>query len=138
MIRLTTVEQPLCHQTFQDPVPVRKAVDPLRQPTSCLDARLEKEVDQMKVATGMSIPVLPALHTKSNGRWRGIRTRVLTGGVLSSIVGSEGLAGNDAMREGTTSEVGVVLERHDEDDENSSWTTNFFYPLRSRTIPEVV
>ena len=47
----------------------------------------------------------------------------------------------DAMLESTTSEILVVFERHDDggdNDENSNWTTNFFYLPRSRTIPEVV
>ena len=62
----------------------------------------------------------------------------MAGGVPSSIIGGEGLAGNDVMGEGTTGKVGVVLKRHDEDDEDSSWTTNSFYLSRSHTIPKVV
>ena len=49
------------------------------------------------------------------------------------------MTGNDAMLESTTSEVLVVLERHADgrdDDEDPHWTTNFFYPPRSRTIPK--
>ena len=112
VVRLTAVEQPLGHQTFQDPVPVWKAVDPLGHPTSCLDARLEKEIDQMKVATGMSIPVLPALHTKSNGCWRRIGTGIQSGRVPGPVIRSKGLSCDDAMGEDTTSKVLVVLERH--------------------------
>ena len=95
----------------------------------------------MKVTTGMSIPLLPTLHAKGDGGRQGIRTGIEAGGVPSSIIGGEGMTGNDAMLESTTSEVLVVLERHADgrdDDEDSHWTTNFFYPPRSRTIPKVV
>ena len=44
----------------------------------------------------------------------------------------------DAMLESTMSEVLVVFEGHDDDDEDSNWTTNLFYLPRSHTIPKVV
>ena len=42
------------------------------------------------------------------------------------------------MLEGAASEVGVVLEGHGDDGEDSSWTTDPFYLPRSRTILKVV
>ena len=105
---------------------------------SGLDAGLEQEIDQVKVAASMGIPFFSTLHTKSDGCRQRIGTRVLMGRVPSLVVRGKGLTGDDAMREGPTSEVGVVFERHDEDDEDSSWMTNFFYLPRSCTIPKVV
>ena len=61
--------------------------------------------------------------------------------VPGPVIGSKGLVGDNMMLEGATSEIGVVLEGHDEggdDDKDSSWTTNFFYLPRSHTIPKVV
>ena len=123
---------------FQNSVPVWKVVNLLGHPTSGLDACLEQEIDQVEVAASMGIPLFSTLHMKSNGCRQRIRTGVLAGGVPSSVVRGKGLMGDDAMREGPTSKVGVVFERHDEDDEDSSWTTNFFYLPRSHTIPKVV
>ena len=95
----------------------------------------------MKITTGMVVPISITFHMKSDGGWRGIRTGVLASRILSPVIGSKGLASDNTVRKGAMSEVGVVLERHadgDEDDEDSRWTTNFFYLPRSRTIPEVV
>ena len=58
------------------------------------------------------------------------------GGIPSLVIGGKGLLSDNVMLEGTTSEVGVILERHNDDDEDSSWMTSFFYPPRSRTIPK--
>ena len=63
---------------------------------------------------------------------------VLVGRVPSSVVRGKRLTGDNMMREGPTSKVGIVFERHDEDDEDSSWTTDFFYLPRDHTIPKVV
>ena len=64
--------------------------------------------------------------------------RGLTSRVPSPVIRGKGLVSNDAMRKGATSEVLVILEGHDDNDEDSSWTTDFFYLPRSRTISEVV
>ena len=64
---------------------------------------------------------------------------VLASRIPGPVIRSEGLAGNDAVLEGATSEVGIVLERHDDgsdDDEDPSQTTNSFYPSKSCTIPK--
>ena len=66
--------------------------------------------------------------------------QVQTGRIPSPVIRSEGLAGDDTVLKGSTSKVGIVLERHDvggeDDDENPDQTTDFFYPPRSRTIPK--
>ena len=58
------------------------------------------------------------------------------------VIRGKGLMGNDAVLKGATSEVGVVLKRHDDGggggDEDPSWMMNFFYLPRSHTIPKVV
>ena len=112
VIWLSPIKQPLCHQMFQDPVPIWKAVDPLRHLTSSLDARLEKEVDQMEVVASMIIPFLPTLHTKSNGCRQRIRTGILASRIPSPVIRGKRLPSDDTMQEGTTSEVLVVLKRH--------------------------
>ena len=63
---------------------------------------------------------------------------VLVSGVSSSIIRGQRLVSHDMMAKGSTSGVGVVLERHDGDDGDSSQETDCFYPPKSRTIPEVV
>ena len=106
-----------------------------------LDTGLEKKVDQMEITTGVVIPVFPTLHTESNRGRQRIGTGVLAGCVPGLVIGSKRLTGNDTMLKGAMSKVGVILERHaddDNDDEDSSWATNSFYLSRSRTIPEVV
>ena len=106
-----------------------------------LNMRLEQEVDQMEVSTSMVVPITLTLHTKGNSGRRGIGTRGLASRVPGPVIGSKGLASYDTMAESTASKVGVILEGHvdgGDDDEDSSWTTNFFYPPRSRTIPKVV
>ena len=107
-------------------------------PTSSLDVHLEQKIDQVEVATSMGVPLFSTLHTESNGCWQRVGTGVLAGRVPSLVVRGKGLTGDDAMREGTTSKVGIVFKRHDGDDEDSSWTMNFFYLPRNRTIPKVV
>ena len=95
----------------------------------------------MKVATGVVVPVVLTLHTKSDRGGRRVRTWILASRVPGPVIGSEGVAGDDAVLEGTTSKVLIVFEGHDDDgddNEDSSWTTNFFYLPRSRTIPKVV
>ena len=67
----------------------------------------------MEIMTSMIVPVPITFHAKSNGGWRGIRTRILMGRVPGSVVGGKGLASNDTMLESAMSEVGVVLKRHD-------------------------
>ena len=46
--------------------------------------------------------------------------RVLTSGIPSPVIGSQGPMSEDVMLESTTSEVGVVLKGHDDDDKDSS------------------
>ena len=95
----------------------------------------------MEISTGVVVPIPVTLHTKSDSSGRRVRTRVQAGRIPGPVIRGEGLMGDDAMLKGTTSKIGVVLERHadgDDDDEDSSWTTNSFYLPRSRTIPEVV
>ena len=105
---------------------------------SSLDACLEQKIDQVKVAASVGVPLFSTLHTKSDGCQRRIGTGVLASRVPSSFVRGEGSTGDDAMRESTTSEVLVVFEGHAGNDEDSHWTTSFFYLPRSRTIPKVV
>ena len=91
----------------------------------------------MKISTGVVVPIPITLHAKSDSSWRRIGTGIQMSRIPSPVIGGEGLAGNDVVLECSTSEVGIVLERHDvggDDDEDSSQTTNFFYPPRSRTI----
>ena len=129
------------HQSLQDPVPIRESIQVLGHTACCLDLRLKQEVNQVKVSTGMVIPITLTLHAESNSGRRGIGTRGLASQVPSPVVGSEGLASYDTVAESTASKVGVVLKGHvddGDDDEDSSWTTNFFYPPRSHTIPKVV
>ena len=104
----------------------------LRHPMRCLNMSLEEKVDQVEVMSSMIVPVIPAFHTKGNSSRRWIGTRVLAGGVPSSVLGSQRLMSKDMMLESTASEVLVVFKRHD-DDGSYSWTTNFFYLPRSRT-----
>ena len=96
----------------------------------------------MKISTSVVIPIPITLHAESDSGWRRVWTGVLASRIPGPVVRSKGLTGNDAMLKGATSKVRVVLERHDDDggdaDEDSNWTTNFFYPPRSCTIPEVV
>ena len=87
----------------------------------------------MKVATGMVVPVFLTLHMKSNSSRQWIGMGVLVGGIPGSVVRGQGLTSKDVMLESTMSEVLVVLEGHDDDDEDSNWTTNFYLP-RSCTI----
>ena len=61
---------------------------------------------------------------------------VLASGIPGSVIKGQRLTSKDVMLESTTSKVLVVFEGHAEDDENSNWTTNFFYPPRSHTIPK--
>ena len=105
-----------------------------------LNPQLEQKVDQVKVLTSMVVPIPITLHAKSNSSWWGIGTGVLASRIPGPVIRGKGLTGNDAVLKGATSEVGIVLERHDggDDDEDSSWTTNFFYLPRSCTIPKVV
>ena len=110
----------------------------LGHPMSSLDAGLEKKIDQVKVTTGMGVPIFVHLHTKGDGSWQRIGTRGLTSRIPGLVIGSKGLTSDNAMRESTTSEVLVVLKGHGDDDEDSNWTTNFFYLPRSRAIPKVV
>ena len=82
-------------------------------------------------------------HFPCEEQWRPARDKdgVLVSRVPGPVIGSKGLASDNTMLEGATSEIGVVLEGHGDggdDDEDSSWTTNFFYLPRSRTIPKVV
>ena len=91
----------------------------------------------MKVSTGMVIPITIALHVESDSGRRWIGTGVQASRIPSPVIGGEGLAGNDAVLEGSTSEIGIVLKRHDvegDNDENSSQTMNFFYPPKRCTI----
>ena len=95
----------------------------------------------MEVAPSMIVPPFITLHTKSNSSWQRIQTRVLVSGIPSPVIGSEVLTSDDTMLEGATSEIGVILKGHDDggnDDGDSSQMTDFFYPSRSHTIPEVV
>ena len=92
----------------------------------------------MKVATSVVVPVFRTLHAKSNSGRQRIETGVLVGGISGSVVRSQRLTSEDALLESTTSKVLVVFEGHADDDENLSWTTDFFYLPRSRTIPKVV
>ena len=95
----------------------------------------------MKISTGVIVPNPITLHAESNSSWRRIGTGVLVSRIPGPVIRGEGLTGNDAVLKGATSEVGVVLERHNDggdDDEDSSWMTDFFYPPRSHTIPKVV
>ena len=95
----------------------------------------------MEITTGMVVPIPITLHAESDSGWRRIGTRVQASRIPSPVIGGERLASNDTMLESATSEVGVVLEGHVDgrnDDEDSSWTTNFFYLPRSCTIPKVV
>ena len=110
----------------------------LRHPMCSLDTSLEEEVDQVEVTSSVVVPVFPTLHAKSNSSWQQIGTGVLAGGISSSVIRGQGLTSEDAMLKSTTSKVLVVLEGHDDDDEDSNWTMNFFYLPRSRTIPKVV
>ena len=105
---------------------------------SSLDAGLEEEIDQVEVTTGMGIPIFICLHTKDNSGWRRIGTRILASGIPGSVIRGQGLMSKDVMLESTMSEVLVVLEGHGDDDEDSNWTTNFFYLPRSHTILKVV
>ena len=73
---------------------------------------LEKEVDQVKVATGMVVPVFPTFHTKSDSSWRWIGAGVLAGGIPGSVIRSQRPMSEDMLLESTTSEVLVVFERH--------------------------
>ena len=97
---------------FQDPVLIWEMVDTLRHLMSSLDTCLEKEVNQMKVAAGMGVPLFTTLHMKGNGCRRGIGTGILTSRVPGSVVRGKRLASYDMMAEGTMGEVGVVFERH--------------------------
>ena len=63
---------------------------------------------------------------------------VLAGGIPGSVIRGQRLTSKNTMLESTTSKVLVVLEGHDDDDEDSNWTMNFFYLPRSCTIPNVV
>ena len=95
----------------------------------------------MEISTSVVVPIPITLHVKSDSGWRRVRTGVQVSRIPSPVIGGERLASDDMMLEGATSEVGVVLEGHvdgRDDDEDSNWTTNFFYPPRSRTIPRVV
>ena len=94
----------------------------------------------MEITIGMIIPVPITFHVKSNGGQQGIRAGVLVSRVPGPVIRSKGLMSDDTILEGAMSEIGVVLKGHDDgdDDEDSSWTTNFFYPPRSCTIPKVV
>ena len=106
----------------------------------CLNPQLEQEV-YLEVMTSMIVPAPIILHAKSNGGWQWIRMGVLTSRIPGLVIRGEGLVSDDTMLEGAMSEIGVILERHDDggdDDRDSSRTTDFFYPSRSHTIPEVV
>ena len=95
----------------------------------------------MKVSTGMIVPVTLTLHAKGNSCRRWVRTGVLASRVPSPVIRGKGLASDDTMLEGATSEIRVVLKGHDDDvddGEDSSWTTNSFYLPRRRTILKVV
>ena len=92
----------------------------------------------MKIVTGMVVPVVLTLHMEGNGSRRRIGMGVLAGGIPGSVVRGQRLMSKDAMLESTTSEVLVVSEGHADDNEDSNWTMNFFYPPRSCTIPKVV
>ena len=55
---------------------------------------------------------------------------VLVSRIPGLVIRGKGLLGDDTMLESTTSKVGVVLKGHIDggnDDEDSSWTMNFFY-----------
>ena len=78
------------------------------------------------------------LHTKSDGGRQWIGMGVLVSRISSPVVRSKGLLSKDPVLEGTTSEALVVFERHADDDGDPSWTMDFFYPVRSCTIPAVV
>ena len=119
-------------------VPIRELVHVLGHTMCCLGLRLEQEVNQVKVSTGVVVPIPITFHVKSNGGRRGVRTGVLTSRVPGPVIRGKGLVGDNAMLESTTSKVLAVFEGHADDDEDSSWTTNFFYLPRSRTIPKVV
>ena len=69
MVWIAAIKETLHHQPLQDSVLVRKPLHALGHPTRRLDTSLEKEVDQVKVATGVVVPVFPAFHTESNSSW---------------------------------------------------------------------
>ena len=112
MVWFSTVEQPLHHQSLQDPVPIRESIHVLGHTTCCLNPRLEQEVDQVKVSTGMVIPITITLHVESDSSRRWIGAGVLASRIPGPVIRGEGLAGNDVVLKGATSEVGVVFERH--------------------------
>ena len=113
MVWLSTIKEPLCHQSLQDPILVRETVHTLQHLTSSLDVSLKEEVDQMKVMPSMVVPIIPTLHTKGNSSRQQIRAWILTGRVSSPVIGGQRLTGEDMMLESTTSKVGVVFEWHD-------------------------
>ena len=84
----------------------------LGHPTSSLNTSLKKEVDQVKIAPSMIVPIIPTLHTEGNGSRQQIGVWILVGGIPGLVIGSQGLTRKDMMLEGTASEVRVVLEGH--------------------------
>ena len=141
VVWFSMVKKSLCHQSLQDPVLIRESVHTLGHMTGSLNPQLEQKVNQVKVSTGMVVPIPITLHAKSDSGWQRIGTGVLVSRIPGPVIRSERLAGNDVVLKGAMSEVGVVLERHDDggdDDEDSNWTMNFFYVPRSCTIPKVV
>ena len=79
---------------------------------SCKMRIRDKEVDQVKISTGMVIPITIPLHAESDSGRQWIRTGVLAGRIPGPVIRGEGLAGNDAVLKGATGKVGVVFERH--------------------------
>ena len=112
MVWLSMIEKSLRHQALQNPVPVRKTVHMLGHPMSSLNTSLKEEVNQVKIAPRMIIPIIPTLHMKGNSGRRRIGAWILVSGIPGSVIGSQGLARKDTMLEGTTSKVRVVLEGH--------------------------
>ena len=78
----------------------------------CLDPRLEQEINQVKVSTGVIIPITITLHAESDSGRRRIGTGVQASRIPGPVIRGEGLAGNDTVLKGATGEVGVVFERH--------------------------